>query len=526
MTHLPSSSVRDHMKWAGLLGCEAVLSSMALMQASSIATPKKMMSPLGHGQRDSPERGPQSHMILPSGMSCPPLLIRKEGDFHSSRLLDEKEMRESEDMQLKKKNRKSGTPCKVVVVDENGECPLSKVQKNFICEHCYGAFRSGYHLKRHILIHTGEKPFACDICDMRFIQRYHLERHRRVHSGEKPYQCEHCQQNFSRTDRLLRHRRMCGQGATKAGNQPCCEARPYSQEPPNPTATWTPLQPPSGEKPFPCDICDMRFTQRYHLARHKRIHSGEKPYQCNHCQQSYSRTDRLLRHQRHCHGHVAPKPGNQPCYEARPYSQEPPHPTATWSPLQPPSGEKPFPCDMCSMRFTQRYHLARHKRIHSGEKPYQCSHCQQSYSRRDRLLRHQRHCHGHVAPKPGNQPCYEARPYSQEPPHPTATWSPLQPPSGEKPFPCDMCNMRFTQRYHLARHKRIHSGEKPYQCERCQQSFSRTDRLLRHRRLCQGQGTSKATNQSWYEARPYSQVIPHPTVVWTTLQPPAGRLPV
>ncbi|KAG9353480.1 hypothetical protein JZ751_018082, partial [Albula glossodonta] len=240
MTHLPSSSVRDHMKWAGLLGCEAVLSSMALMQASSMAGQKKMMSPLNHGQRESTERVPQSHMILPSGLSCPPLgapllspqLIRKEGEFHSSRLLDEKEMRESDDMQLKKKNRKSGTPCKVVVVDENGDCPL-KVQKNFICEHCYGAFRSGYHLKRHILIHTGrfstsrpahfaqagrrEKPFECDVCDMRFIQRYHLERHKRVHTGAK---------------------------------------------------LW--------EKPFACDVCDMRFIQRYHLKRHKRIHSGEK----------------------------------------------------------------------------------------------------------------------------------------------------------------------------------------------------------------------------------------------------------
>lgn len=40
-------------------------------------------------------------------------LLRKEGDFHAPRLLDEKEMRANEDMQLKKKNRKSGTPCKV-----------------------------------------------------------------------------------------------------------------------------------------------------------------------------------------------------------------------------------------------------------------------------------------------------------------------------------------------------------------------------------------------------------------------------
>lgn len=40
-------------------------------------------------------------------------LLRKEGEFSAPRLLDEKEMRANEDMQLKKKNRKSGTPCKV-----------------------------------------------------------------------------------------------------------------------------------------------------------------------------------------------------------------------------------------------------------------------------------------------------------------------------------------------------------------------------------------------------------------------------
>ncbi|XP_037370730.1 zinc finger protein 740 isoform X3 [Talpa occidentalis] len=124
---------------------------------------------------------------------------RKDSDKSRSR---------KDDDSLAEASHSKKTVKKVVVVEQNGSFQV-KIPKNFICEHCFGAFRSSYHLKRHILIHTGEKPFECDICDMRFIQKYHLERHKRVHSGEKPYQCERCHQCFSRTDRLLRHKRMC-----------------------------------------------------------------------------------------------------------------------------------------------------------------------------------------------------------------------------------------------------------------------------------------------------------------------------
>ncbi|XP_056130338.1 zinc finger protein 740b isoform X2 [Lampris incognitus] len=243
---------------------------MALMQANSIPGQKKMMSPLGQGQRDSSEghqsqhshshghqghhghQSHHSHMGHPSAGSCPPLLIRKDGDYHSSRLMDEKEIQASQNMQPKKKHKKSGTANKIKEKVEPVIPPMDmdddnslKVQKNFICDHCYGAFRSSYHLKRHILTHTGEKPFACDACDMRFIQRYHLDRHKRVHSGEKPYQCDRCHQNFSRTDRLLRHRRLCSVGINKEENQTCCDSRAsgYSQDTPAHTASWSPLQP-------------------------------------------------------------------------------------------------------------------------------------------------------------------------------------------------------------------------------------------------------------------------------------------
>uniref|UniRef100_F7C3J6 Zinc finger protein 740 n=1 Tax=Xenopus tropicalis TaxID=8364 RepID=F7C3J6_XENTR len=105
---------------------------------------------------------------------------------------------------------------KAYLTDENASYSFS-MHRSYICEHCYGAFRSSYHLKRHQYIHTGERPYECDMCEMKFIQKYHLDRHKRVHSGEKPYQCERCQQAFSRTDRLLRHKRMCQGCQSKIG---------------------------------------------------------------------------------------------------------------------------------------------------------------------------------------------------------------------------------------------------------------------------------------------------------------------
>ncbi|XP_056325461.1 zinc finger protein 281b isoform X2 [Danio aesculapii] len=135
-----------------------------------------------------------------------------------------------------KARRKQGDSGKTLMLDGDAG-PLSPSSKPHICEHCNAAFRSSYHLRRHVLIHTGERPFRCSQCNMSFIQKYLLQRHEKIHSGEKP---------------------------------------------------------------FSCDQCNMRFIQKYHMERHKRTHSGEKPYKCDTCLQYFSRTDRLLKHKRTC----------------------------------------------------------------------------------------------------------------------------------------------------------------------------------------------------------------------------------
>ncbi|KAM3862491.1 zinc finger protein 148 [Diretmus argenteus] len=168
-----------------------------------------------------------------------PLSIKQELKLSDPLVQMKKDKKQAKDMTVcpKKKKRKQRSPAKILTINEDGSLDL-QTPKCHVCVHCNAAFRTNYHLQRHVFIHTGEKPFQCSQCDMRFIQKYLLQRHEKIHTGEKP---------------------------------------------------------------FRCDECGMRFIQKYHMERHKRTHSGEKPYQCDYCHQYFSRTDRVLKHRRMCH---------------------------------------------------------------------------------------------------------------------------------------------------------------------------------------------------------------------------------
>lgn len=66
----------------------------------------------------------------------------------------------------------------------NGKNPVMGLSKKILvhkCHFCQYTTRYSTHLKRHILIHTGERPFACELCNYKCNQKESLKKHMLTH---------------------------------------------------------------------------------------------------------------------------------------------------------------------------------------------------------------------------------------------------------------------------------------------------------------------------------------------------------
>uniref|UniRef100_A0A8C6LPK3 C2H2-type domain-containing protein n=1 Tax=Nothobranchius furzeri TaxID=105023 RepID=A0A8C6LPK3_NOTFU len=87
------------------------------------------------------------------------------------------------------------------------------------------------------------------------------------------------------------------------------------------------------------------------------------------------------------------------------------------------SGQKPFVCELCGQRFSDKTYLTRHMNVHTEHKPFACGHCGKRFSRRSYLTSH------------------------------------VKVHTGHKPFACGHCGKRFYKRSYLNSHTRVHTGQ-------------------------------------------------------------------
>ncbi|XP_055307956.1 zinc finger protein 845-like [Sitodiplosis mosellana] len=120
-----------------------------------------------------------------------------------------------------------------------------------------------------------------------------------------------------------------------------------------------------GERPFPCSVCQKRFTQKHCLQSHMKAHVDEFLFSCSNCSQGFHRNEEKVEHGTGC---TKEKENHEANCKRRGYQ-----------------------CDLCKTYATDRKsHLMNHMRIHTSENPFRCGTCSKYFSQKASLNKHQK----------------------------------------------------------------------------------------------------------------------------------------
>lgn len=191
------------------------------------------------------------------------------------------------------------------------------------CFKCDCSFKGKFMLTKHDQIyHSGERPReACHICGKEVI-RTNMKVHMKIHTERTPFECEECPKKFVRRITLIEH------VMKKHKNQDI----PLKQL---------------------CSVCGRGFRGKAEIRRHMRSHTGEKPFPCTLCDKRYREAKALRRHVSSAH-----------------------------------MDERPFICEICTKGFHTKAILQAHMRTHTGERPFVCLVCNKAFGSKTWLRAH------------------------------------------------------------------------------------------------------------------------------------------
>ncbi|KAG8176431.1 hypothetical protein JTE90_023688 [Oedothorax gibbosus] len=274
---------------------------------------------------------------------------------------------------------------------------------------------------------------------------------------------------------------------------------------------------------FYCPVCDKKFTLKWNMKAHFRLHTGEKRYRCLICwkillpkrppqEPTYYRcancsfkTEVLAewKHHEQIQGHK--QSHNCPVCE-KSFTLKASCETVTFedetyycrhcsfsTPLMETLKNHElnhfakgplFACEICQKTFNRKFNLKAHMRIHSGEKPFKCKFCGAQFTFHSSLKSHIISKHPHVLQE-WDAFFFTSKKTSSDPPkvhyceycpyttHYRSHWKRHQLVHTQaRPHVCKVCNKSFNHKVTLTSHSRLHTGEKPFACDVCPCRFT------------------------------------------------------
>ncbi|XP_024094090.2 flt3-interacting zinc finger protein 1 isoform X1 [Pongo abelii] len=429
----------------------------------------------------------------------------------------------------------------------------------FHCSECGKSFRYRSDLRRHFARHTALKPHACPRCGKGFKHSFNLANHLRSHTGERPYRCSACPKGFRDSTGLLHHQAFQIQGTR------CALSRKQSRL----WRNWRKANVTGARRSRKCGSGEVwRVPDPGNTAV---VHTGEKPYCCLVCELRFSSRSSLGRHLKRQHRGVLPSP-LQPgpglpalsapcsvCCNVGPCSVcggagagggEGPEGAGaglgSWGLAEAAAAAAaslpPFACGACARRFDHGRELAAHWAAHTDVKPFKCPRCERDFNAPALLERHKL---THDLQGPGAPPAQawaagagagpetagegtvaEAGDTPQasdgrlllgparggvpklggllpegggEAPAPAAAAEP----SEDTLYQCD-CGTFFASAAALASHLEAHSGPATYGCGHCGALYAALAALEEHRRVSHGEGGGEEAAAAAREREPAS----------------------